>query len=90
MANVFKGMQWKLDTESATAVFTGQVNFDSFYWEAPDSVGDDLVVTDGDGNVVLQAKCEAAGQSQYFFVSGWAKGLALLTLDSGTLFVNIN
>ena len=60
------------------------------YWFVPASIGDQFVLDDGSGNLVLPGNCEVAGQSQWFNFSGrpvQCNGLALARNDSGTLYV---
>lgn len=87
MANQLAAIPWEVDT---TGTLTeNRIKVKEFYWLAPTNSGDELIVNDIDGNVVLYAIAEANGQSQVFYKGGvWYQGLVLDTLDSGTLFID--
>ena len=62
-------------------------------WFSPSNVGDQMIITDINGNVIMQAKCEAIGVSQVLWSPGRPAlllkmgGWVLSTLTTGKLMV---
>lgn len=88
MANVFKNV-WIIDTASATVLWQGPWRPKMIYWFNPINIGDTFVITDINGNVHLQGRCEVANQSQIFNVDNWYQnGMVVPTLASGKLHIH--
>lgn len=87
MANALAANPWKLDT--AGAISTGKIFIQTIHWVLPATTGDDLLIVDRDGNIIVEAKAETNLQSQIFRLEAWYAGLTLTTLDSGKVLVHI-
>jgi len=87
MANQVAANPMELDTVGT--ILTSKIAIVAVEWASPVSQGDDMVLSDVNGNQIVAAVCEAAGQSQFRrFEPAWYDGLVLTTLDSGTVFVH--
>jgi len=74
---------------AATDAITGTKIIDSMRWVAT-SAGDDLVVDDSDGNVIWTAKAETNNFTDVIvFGPTQFNGVAVDTIDSGTLYIYI-
>lgn len=88
MANQLSTIPWEVDTPGV--LIDSKAKVKEFYWFAPDSTGDELILNDRNGNVVLRCVAEADGQSQAFYKGGtWYDGLTLDTIDSGILYIDL-
>lgn len=68
----------------------GRTSIIIVYWFNPSSVGDTFTLTNNEGNVILQGRCEVANQSQWFDFSLMpisVDGVGCAQLSSGTLWV---
>jgi len=73
---------------SAGDAITGHAFVLSLYWVSKSAVaGDDLLVSDEDGDTIWEAVADGTNFSQVFPVLRRIKGLTLTTRDSGTLYV---
>jgi hypothetical protein len=58
------------------------------YWYAPVAQNDLLTIVDGAGNIIKQAKCEVAGQSQIFpMYESQVEDLKVTVLGSGVVYI---
>ena len=93
MANVTTGLQWSIDTQSATAITTDMIRVSKFRWRAPAAVAGNLcVVKNAAGKVVWQSNAAGGNfidDSSHDGVGpvGNVKGLIVDDLDSGVLDV---
>lgn len=61
------------------------------YWYNPANIGDLLTITDGSGNVVKQARCEVANQSQVFDMHDKpVQDFQVTVLGSGTVYMELD
>lgn len=88
MANNMSGEVWALDTASADPVYTPHVKIKVIIWETPAAQGDQLILNTVDGNVILNATCEADGQSQIYRLGKWYHGIVVDTIDSGVAYIH--
>jgi len=66
------------------------LRIESIYWLQPNLVGDvALIVDPQNGNELFRARCEVAGQSQYFTFRKprlW-RDFSMVQLDSGRIYI---
>jgi hypothetical protein len=87
VANQLSAIPWEVDTVGV--LIASGIKVKAFTWTAPTSLGDELILHDSQGNVVLHAIAEADAQSQVYYKGGvWYDGLTLDTLDSGVLYID--
>jgi acyl dehydratase len=64
------------------------ITLKEIYWYAPVAAGDLLTITDGNGNVIKQAKCEVAGQSRTFDMHDkQVQDFQVTVIGSGTVYI---
>lgn len=89
MANQLGANPWKLDTASSTPFWTSSCKLVLVEWRKPTTINHTMVLKDKNGYEIISAVAEAANQSQLFRIEpAWYDGLALTTLDSGTVYVH--
>lgn len=90
MANEFRDRVWRIDTAAATNISTDRpLTFASIVWDdATGSAGDNAVIADKDGNVVLSLVADAANQTVTIPGPITIPGLRVPTLDAGVLYFN--
>ena len=92
MANVTTGNVWKIDT--AASLRTNPCFVHKMWW-TPTADGDDILVQDAGGNAIWSYKCLAGATDQTIPYS-WdgepavLNGINVATLDSGTLYIQVN
>lgn len=89
MANQVGGMVWVLDTPGATPIFRTRVWIQEVYWKNPGNINDVFTLTDINGNLIVDGRCEVAGQSQVWKPVADFNGLILSALVSGTVEITI-
>jgi len=65
----------------------GPIIIDEIYWLNPASVGDMLVISDGQVTGIKTFRCESANQSQLVYNQGKYNDLQVLTISSGTAVI---
>lgn len=98
MANSLSGRVWDLDTASTTVpIWKGPVWIDRMDW-APAALDNDLVVKDGDGNLIWEVRAIGSStNNESNYIEYWTNphpevpfnGFTLYTLDAGTLKVQV-
>lgn len=77
------------DATNAGKLFSKYVT--AVYWFNPTAIGDDFVITDGKGKVLLEGQAEGVNKSQWFSFPKsqfWADfQLTVLTAGSGKLYI---
>lgn len=66
------------------------LRIEKVYWEGPITIGDQAVLQDGAGNIILPLRCESPAQSQVVDWSANPKSIRdfqVVTLDSGILYI---
>ncbi len=91
MSNDLTGKVKIVDT--AATIYTTPVRFSLMTWKAPSTAGHDLKVTNGRGDVVVEVKNAGTGAGAHSVVpgtenGGYADGLIVETIDSGTLYIH--
>jgi hypothetical protein len=92
MANDLTGNPWKVDTASATAIWSGNVWIKRLVWHEPTTSGHTLSITDAAGRVVW-AKTALAGGSGLDYeldLETIVGGLIIPTITSGTLYIYLD
>lgn len=76
-------------TLTAATTLTGTFVIDSLLWDGSATADDDLVLNDGDGNSIWTVNNKVVNDSaKLTFDDGFvAQGLALATIDAGTLYI---
>lgn len=88
MSNDLTGNPWKVDTASATAIWTGMVWVSKFVWDEPSTVGHELTITDKDSHQIWHENAIAAGDGIHYEREGGVfHGLIVSTIASGTLYI---
>lgn len=85
--NQIGGRVWFLDTVGT--IYTSRVFIISIEWFNPSNLGDTYQTTEISGNLLAQARCETAGQTQILRPNQWFRGFVLTQLSSGSLQVTI-
>lgn len=88
MANQLTVNPWVLDTVMA-APYKPYVNIRDITWTDQVAAGDALVIKDGNGNIIVDAKASAANVYERFGKIGWVNGLQLTTLTSGKVIIAV-
>ena len=81
-----------LTAAQLTQVKNSKIKIKMIYWSVPSTAvpnTDLFSITDADGNLIQDGKCEVAGQSQIFNKDNWFNGIGGITLTTGTLEINI-
>lgn len=89
MANVYRDQVWIIDTASATPITEDDVYIQALRWvSTAASAGDEVVVTNADGDTVWQSFATGANYIEESQVPlRITDGLAVPTLDSGILYL---
>lgn len=84
MANNLTGMTLFVDTAFSTG-FTLQSQFriKHVLWGEQLAAGDELIIKDRAGRVIVQTKAQAANIQQVINIEDWVDGLQVPTLTSG-------
>jgi hypothetical protein len=92
MSNDIGHNPWKIDTASATVIFSGIVWIERLVWHEPTTSGHALSITDKDGNVIWNKTALAGGSGLDYDIKldSVYKGLIVPTLGSGTLYVHLS
>ncbi len=76
----------KMTAASIPLIDETDVNY--FHWISKGAtVGDDLLVVDGDGNTLWEEVADVVNLSKMFVIKNKVKGLTISVIDSGTLYV---
>lgn len=91
MANDFSSNPYFIDTAfSSGEVLLRNHRIRSVVWTNQVTAGDVLLVKDGDGKTIINAKASAANTNEAFsFMDGWFFGIQVPTLASGVLLVYV-
>lgn len=87
MANNVTANPWYLDTVGT--VWAGRIYFKELVWNKP-TAGTALILTDINGNTIINTVANAQDPMYSFGSLGWVNGLVIVTLASGTLSAFIN
>jgi hypothetical protein len=88
MANVQTGNPWVLDSVMA-APYLGEIWIEALAWTDQVAAGDQITAVDQNGNLVFDAKAQAANAYQTIAKPGRVNGFRLTAITSGKLFVYI-
>ena len=88
MANNFTANPWVVDTVMATPI-TQNLKISNIIWTEQIAAGDQLVIQDQAGNVILDIKASSANIVQTLGNFQWVNGLKVTTLTSGKLYIYI-
>jgi hypothetical protein len=86
MANSLGTNPWVVDTVMATA-YKAQVKISNVVWSEQAAAGDQLVIKDQNGNVIIDIKCNTANTYETLGSLGWVNGFQVTTIGSGKLYV---
>ena len=86
MANDLTANPWYIDTTGF--IWQGRVYINDLIWSNA-TPGDALVITDINGNFIVNTVANAGTETFYFGKMGWVTGLVVVTL-TGNLSVFIN
>ena len=89
MANDISANPWYLDTVMASPYFQG-VRIGNIIWNDAVTIGDQLIIKDRNGKVIVSAKCNQPNYPMAFGGFGWVEGLQLTTIGSGNVTVVIS
>lgn len=87
MANNVTANPWFLDTVGT--IWPGKVYIKELLWGKP-TAGSALLITDINGNDIINTNANASDPSQSFGTLGWVNGFVVVTLATGNLSVFIN
>lgn len=91
MANDFSSNPYYIDTAYTTgqSLFSN-IRIKSIVWSNPGSIGDQLIVKDGAGKIIIATNAATANMDVNFsFMDGWFFGLQVPTIASGKILVYI-
>jgi formylmethanofuran dehydrogenase subunit D len=83
MANDISSNPWYVDT--AGTIYTNKTKLKTILWNEAASVGDQLLVKDTNGKIIVNTRCNQVNYPQPIVVDGWFNGIVVTTLTSGTL-----
>lgn len=90
MANAFnKAGVWVLDTASATALTSGNIYIKDIRWDDATTPNHKAVLQNASGDIIWQSTAAGADNEDVQIIEGWYSGLAIPTLDSGTVLVRL-
>lgn len=94
MSNALTGNVWKVDTASATPIFTSWQGIRKLEWIAATTAGHTCTVKDQNGNILFTRQSQGANQNWVeTYPERFGKqfdGLAVVTLDSGVLYIHFS
>lgn len=95
MANDFTENPWFIDTPYSTAPSPGHITQSrikaiSITWSDQVAAGDQVIIKNRNGKVIVDAKAQAANTAIILSVPSWVNGLFVPTLTSGKLSVTIH
>lgn len=89
MANNFSTNPWTIDSVMASAYKAG-VYLGNIIWDEQAAAGDQVVIVDQNGKLILDTKASAQNVFQNLGKIGWVNGFQVTTLGSGKLTVAIS
>jgi hypothetical protein len=94
MANDFTANPWAIDTAYSTVVSPGHITGSmvkaiSVTWSDQVAAGDQVVIKDVNGKIIVDAKAQAANTAIILAVPSWTRGFLVPTLVSGRLSVTV-
>jgi hypothetical protein len=88
MANDISANPWKIDTASATPVYSFPVKIENIIW-ANEAAAATLLIQDINGKDIIRATATTGISEQSFGKIGWVRGLVVPTLSSGEITIAI-
>lgn len=89
MANTFNVNPWVIDTVMATSSSANPVLVRNIIWTDQVAAGDQLIIVDASGNVIIDIKASVANVVQALGNMGWVSGLKVTTLTSGKVYIYV-
>jgi len=95
MANDFTANPWTIDTAYSTLPSPGHivgsmVKAISITWSDQLAAGDQVVIKDRNGKIIVDAKAQAANTAIILATPSWVQGLFVPTLASGKLSITVH
>lgn len=95
MANDFTANPWSIDTAYSTLPSAGHiagsmVKAISITWSDQVAAGDQVVIKDRNGKIIVDAKAQAANTAIILAAPSWVAGIFVPTLVSGKLSIAIH
>jgi len=95
MANDFTVNPWSIDTAystppSAGHIVSSQIKAISITWSDQVAAGDQVVIKDRNGKIIVDAKAQAANTAIILASPSWVSGLFVPTLVSGKLSITVH
>lgn len=95
MANDFRANPWSIDTAystppSAGHIVSSMIKALSITWSDQGAPGDQVVIKDKNGIIIVDAKAQAANTPVIIANPSWVNGLFVPTLVSGKLSITIH
>ncbi len=87
MANNISANPWNLTTVGT--IWPGRLYIKELLWNEP-TAGSALLVTDINGNIIINTVANASDPMYSFGSLGWINGFVIVTMASGSLSVFIN
>lgn len=89
MANDFSANPWYIDTVMPTAI-NQNCRLSSVTWSEQTAAGDQLVIVDRNGKIIIDTKAQSANYQQVLGGFGWVAGFKVTVLTSGKLSIVIS
>lgn len=89
MANSFQVNPWVVDTVMATPAAPNPVLVRNIIWTDQVAAGDQLIIQDSNGNVIIDIKASVANVVQTLGNFGWVSGIRVTTLTSGKVYIYV-
>lgn len=87
MANTISTNPWRIDTLPFSYPYRTKLT--GVQWTDQTSAGDHLVVTDTNGNTIIDSRAQTPNYQQSFLNILWVDGFVVTVLDSGVLSVAV-
>lgn len=88
MANNFTSNPWTIDSVMASP-YQAYVRIKDLTWDEQTAAGDQLVIIDQHGKLIIDTKASAQNVFQRWGSLGWVNGFQVTTLTSGKLTIAI-